>query len=376
MLRPAAAAADVRARLSEWRLRSHTAQTALFLGRTFSQFSVSQRAPPPCCLHTPRDLRTRTHRGDQQGDAYTVRGCEGGTGRWVSLPSSTYPTSQTMKRCRPGTHTTSLVHPPGPLHLGLGLLPPCAGHRFESGPCLRHPPFSQCDDDPTRDGAVHELRAYRLARHRPACTVAPVFAAPHPTVMRPAELGGTSGRAGAALLLAAAAASVPDAVLGAALRRRAAAVVVAAAAASVPDAELRAALRRLTAAVVVAAAAASVPDAVLGAIICGRLAAAFVVAAAAASVREAVLGATICGRLAAALVLAPPAASVRDAVGGGAGCALFALLVLAAAAAHVPSAPAKPTPPPRRRERRALPVCLVYDVSHAVPRNASRTRGG
>jgi hypothetical protein len=126
-----------------------------------------------------------------------------------------------MKRCRPGTHTTCLVHPPGALHLGLGLQPPCAGHRFESEPCLRHPPFSQCNDDPTRDGAVHELRAYRLARHRPACTVAPVFAAPHPTVMHVTVLGGTSGRAGAALLLAAAAASVRDAVGGGVLGRRA-----------------------------------------------------------------------------------------------------------------------------------------------------------
>jgi hypothetical protein len=106
----------------------------------------------------------------------------------------------------------------------------------------------------------------------------------------------------------------------------------------------------------------------------GRLAAAVVLTAAAASVHDAVLGATMCGRLTAAVVVASLAASVRDAVGGGAGCELYAPLVLAAAG-HVHTAPAKPAPPPRRRERRALPVCLVYDVSHAVPRNASRTRG-
>jgi hypothetical protein len=91
---------------------------------------------------------------------------------------------------------------------------------------LRHPPFSQCDDDPTRDGAVHELRAYRLARHRPACIVAPVCAAPHPTAMH-VTVRGTLGRVGAALLLAAAAASVRDAELRVALHGLGAARVLA-----------------------------------------------------------------------------------------------------------------------------------------------------
>jgi hypothetical protein len=132
---------------------------------------------------------------------------------------------------------------------------------------------------------------------------------------------------------------------------------------------------RLVAAVVHAEAPSAVPGAALGGAD-GRLVAPVVLAAAPSAVPDAVRRATGLGRLVTAIELASLAASVRDAVGGGAGCELYAPLELAAAAAHVHTAPAKPAPPPRRRERRALPVCLVYDVSHAVPRNASRTRGG
>jgi hypothetical protein len=130
-------------------------------------------------------------------------------------------------------------------------------------------------------------------------------------------------------------------------------------------------LHGLGSARVLAVLAPSVRDTVLR-VALGRLAAAVVLAAAPSAVRAAVLGGAL-GRLVAALVLASLAASVRLAMRSAARhCALYARLVLAAA--HVHSAPAKPAPPPRRRERRALPVCLVYDVSHAVPCNASRTR--
>jgi hypothetical protein len=184
-----------------------------------------------------------------------------------------------------------------------------------------------------------------------ACgSAAPFVHAAAPSAMRAAALGGADGRLAAAFVQAAAPSAMRAAVLGGADGRLGAAVL---------DASL----------------AASVRGAVLGGAL-GRLVAAVLDASLAASVRLAMRSAALSSALFAALVLAPPAASVRDAVLSAARhCALYALLVLAAAG-HVHTAPAKPAPPPRRRERRALPVCLVYDVSHAVPRNASRTRGG